>query len=296
MNDRDKTQPTGAPTPVASNGAAARAGNETDPPPYAAMPAAAPEDLPKSLSAEDRDALNSGMCRGGKRALALIDALTARLDEAVARMTVAEQKVDELKEDRTRRIARMQESIDAHLATATERDAALARAEAAELERDDAKREYGIAVASYKQACAELDGSEGDVARLESEAAALRAENERLRDDRDYAHSATVPHRRRAARARGDGRGAGTRTALARGPYHPDDIPVQGRTRAPGGQVRHEAFMVRRRPEPEDSSPSVLTPEERTYIEDSLLAGQSPRSRLIRKLLRLYDESRLEES
>lgn len=53
-------------------------------------PAAAPVDLPKALSEREREYVGHHALAAGQRALAIIDALTAHLAEAVARMTVAE--------------------------------------------------------------------------------------------------------------------------------------------------------------------------------------------------------------
>ena len=49
-------------------------------------------------------------------------------------------------------------------------------------------------------------------------------------------------------------------------------------------------FRTFRMPPALDPCPHALTDEERKHIEDRLQAGQHPRSRVIRKLVRLCDE------
>jgi hypothetical protein len=55
--------------------------------------------------------------------------------------------------------------------------------------------------------------------------------------------------------------------------------------------TRHPAFQNPQQPPTLDHSPNALTPEEVQIIQDRLQAGQAPRTKLIRKMLRIALQS-----
>src|SRR5688572_4025183 len=163
------------------------------------------KELPKALSVEERHDLLSG-CRScavdGPRALALIDALTEALSEAVARMTVAEAEVAgfdttgdaatiaeleaRLSETRTSLDQVFNEKVGLEQASLlyvnrinaaeSERDAANARAEAVEQQLEILRDEGDEARQERNEALARAEAAERD-RRLDSEHASRLLES-----------------------------------------------------------------------------------------------------------------------
>jgi hypothetical protein len=177
------------------------------------------KDLPKALSAEEREAMLCGHApnRGMRELVTLIDALTEYGAEAVARMTVAERQLETIAKQAPLSFERLMIERDCALDSVRraeyERDAALARVEAAEraltrvqeLLPEWERQTPGVLTNGYTERCAKQVRSaigsvvatraesetaalrltvqvrEEQVAARAAEAAALRAENERLR-------------------------------------------------------------------------------------------------------------------
>lgn len=163
--------------------------------------------LPKALSEDERRWLAQPAHPDramGARALALIDALTAALAESVARMTVAEQKAqvpwtNGQAVDHMPCLQMAQNMLDRATSAESERDAALARAEAAEKSAAGSADGYfcvkGLLEAQDRMA----KGYRKQIAVLESEAAALRTEETALMVELGKAYNLTEAAEKDAA-------------------------------------------------------------------------------------------------